>query len=336
MADAVRPTSFLLQSSVAALLALGMSACRGTPPESRGDATPGATAAAGPAVPRADIDPSAPTLEEISHASIKGIEEAGGPVTLANGRWEGKPYVEGGASVPSVTLVRNIRLAGDLDGDGREEAVALVAGASGGTGETSYVAVLKRTSPQQVENIATVAIGDRVQVRDARLDGRRLVLDLVQAGEKDAGCCPGDLVTRSWELQADGLKESAPTVTGRLGLDAMAGNEWVLRSWAWGEAAPATPEVTLTLDGARLAGSAGCNGYFASATTGGPPGNIKVGAVGTTRKMCPDAEMAVEQRFTKQLGAVQRLGFVGGQLALSYAFKDGAFGLMLFDRRAKP
>ncbi len=212
----------------------------------------------------------------------------------------------------------------------------LVAGATGGTGETSYLAVVKRTDPQQLENIATTPVGDRVQVRDARLDGRRIVLDVVQAGEKDAGCCPGDLVTRSWELQADGLKEGPASVTGRLGVDALAGTEWVLRAWAWDETAPATPEVTLRLDGARLAGSAGCNNFFAPIKGGDTPGDVKVGTVGATRKMCPEAEMAVEQRFTKQLGAVQKMGFMGGQLALSYAFKDGAYGVMLFDRRVKP
>lgn len=320
--------SALFRTCGVVLLAASLSACQSKPPESKGDATPAAAPAA--------VAPSAPAMDEIRSASFKGVEEAGGPFTLANGKWQGKPYAEGGASAPSVTLVGSVRLAGDLDGDRREEAVVLVAGATGGTGETSYLAVVKRTGPQQLENIATAPVGDRVQVRDARLDGRRIVLDVVQGGEKDAGCCPGDLVTRSWELQADGLKEGAPVTTGRLGVDTLAGSEWVLRSWAWDEAAPATPEVTLTLDGTRLAGSAGCNTYFAPIKAGEMPGDIKIGAVGTTRKMCPETEMAVEQRFTKQLAVVRRLSFMGGQLALSYAFKDGAFGVMLFDRRVRP
>jgi len=154
--------SALLRTSAVVLLVAGLSACQSKPPESKGDATPAAAPAA--------VDPSAPTLEEIKNASFKGVEEAEGPFTLANGTWQGKPYAEGGASAPSVTLVRNVRLSGDLDGDGRQEAVVLVAGATGGTGETSYLAVVKRTGPQQLENIATAPVGDRVQVRDARLD----------------------------------------------------------------------------------------------------------------------------------------------------------------------
>ena len=122
--------------------------------------------------------------------------------------------------------------------------------------------------------------------------------------------------------------------SGRLTIDTLAGSEWVLRAWSWNEPAQLTPEVTLKLDGSRLVGNAGCNNYFAAVTSGGAPGDIKVGAVGSTRKMCPEAAMTVEQRFLQQLGGATRLQFVGGQLALSYAKPDKTAGVMLFDRRA--
>jgi heat shock protein HslJ len=50
--------------------------------------------------------------------------------------------------------------------------------------------------------------------------------------------------------------------------------------------------------------------------------------------MCPEAEMAVEQRFLGQLAGVTQVRFVAGQLALPYAKKDRSSGVMLFDRRA--
>jgi heat shock protein HslJ len=96
---------------------------------------------------------------------------------------------------------------------------------------------------------------------------------------------------------------------------------------------PAAPEVTLKIDGTRLVGSAGCNGYFAAVKAGDSPGDVKVGPAGSTRKMCPDAEMAVESRFLEQLAGVTQIRFVAGQLALSYSKRDKAFGVMLFDRR---
>jgi heat shock protein HslJ len=278
-------------------------------------------------------DRSAPTLEELRNATYRGVEEAGGEFALVSGRWEGRPFAPGGASRPSVTFVRDFRLTGDLDGDGGEEAVVLLAAAAGGTGEMSYLAVVGRTGGS-VANAATAPIGDRVQVRGARIDGQRIVLDVVQAGESDAACCPGDLVTRTWERAGDALKEASPVKTGRLSLDALAGTEWVLKAWAWDEAAPAAPDVTLKVDGTRLTGNAGCNGYFAPVTPGGSPGDITIGPAGSTRMMCPEAEMAVEQRFLEQLAGVTQIRFVAGQLALRFAKRDNAIGVMLFDRRA--
>jgi heat shock protein HslJ len=278
-------------------------------------------------------DRSAPTLRELKNATYQGVKEAGAAFALANGRWEGNPYEPGGASRPGVTFVRDFRLEGDLDGDGAPEAVVLLAASAAGTGETSYLAIVGR-SGGQVANIATAPVGDRVQLRDAKIDGRRIVLDLVQAGGNDAACCPGDLVTRTWELQADALKEGASAKAGRLSIDAIGGTEWVLRGWAWDEPAPPDPEVTLKLDGTRLVGSAGCNTYFAQVQAGDAPGDLEVGPAGATRKMCPERAMSVEARFLQQLSGVTRLRFVAGQLALSYAKADLSSGVMLFERRA--
>lgn len=45
--------------------------------------------------------------------------------------------------------------------------------------------------------------------------------------------------------------------------------------------------------------------------------------------MCPDEEMAVEDRYLRQLGSVSGFGFLNGRLMLSYPD-----GVMLFDRVA--
>jgi len=319
--------SSVLRLAAVWLLLTGVSACT-PPPDGAAPAAP--VTAAGPATV---ADGSAPTLEELQSATYHGVGEAGGPFTLTGGRWEGKPVAPGAASVPSVAFLQDFRMAGDLDSDGRDEAVVLLAAGTGGTGEVSYLAVVGR-SGGQVVNRATAAVGDRVQLRDARIEGRRIVLSVVQAGDQDPMCCPGDLVTRSWELDAGGLKEVASIVTGRLSLETLAGTEWVLRAWARDEPAPATPEVTLKLDGSNLAGSAGCNGYFAGVKAGPQPGDLQIGAVGTTRMMCPDPEMAVEVRFLRQLEGVKQMRFVAGQLGLAYTEKDGTSGTMLFGRRS--
>jgi len=79
-----------------------------------------------PACKAATNTHSAPTLEELKNATYNGFKGHHGPVTLADGRWEGKPYVEGGASRPEVYFVRDFRLIGDVNGDGTDEAVVLL------------------------------------------------------------------------------------------------------------------------------------------------------------------------------------------------------------------
>jgi heat shock protein HslJ len=277
---------------------------------------------------------SAPSLEALKNASYQGFAVRKGKITLANGLWEGMPFVEGGAARPRVSLVRSFRLAGDLDNDGREEAVVLLAEDPGGSGSFVYLAIAAGEGGK-VRNLATTLLGDRVQVRDARIVDRRVVVDLVRAGPDDALCCPGELATRVFRLAAGRLREeTAATPPSRLTLDAVGGVEWVLRFWDRDEAVSAEPEVTLSFQDGRFAGRAGCNRYFSSATPGGP-GEVTIGPVGATQMACPAPAMETERRFLDLLGAVKKYGFLAGQLQLTCE-KDGARHAMLFDRRPLP
>ena len=280
----------------------------------------------------AHVAPPAPTLRELKNATYSGFDVVKTPITLKDGRWEGEPYEAGGASRPTISFVRDFHLNGDLEGDGSDDAVVLLAESAGGSGENIYLAVVAHRDGK-LRNIGTARIGDRVQIRTVCIAGRDIVVDLVQAGVGDAACCPGELVTRRWQLGAAGLVETqAPSKPGRLTLETIAGTEWVLRAWNVNDPAPAKPEVTLALTDGKLAGGAGCNRYFAPAKSGEMPGDVTVGPAGTTRMMCPPDQMAVEHRFLQQLAGVKKFGFMVGQLALSYE-TDGVSGVMLFDAR---
>jgi heat shock protein HslJ len=275
----------------------------------------------------------APTLKELKNASYSGIEGLKGPVKLVDGRWKGRPYKKGSASRPVVSFVGNLRVTGDLDGDGADEAVVLLNYAPGGTGQLLHLAVMARKKGK-IENVATTLIGDRVQIRDVRIEPRRLFVGVVQAGPKDAMCCPGEVTTRGWTFEPGGKlnRYTVTTKPGRLTLETIGNTEWILRSWDSKQSAPKQPTVTLIFKDGRFTGSSGCNNYFAPVKEGNIPGDVETGPAGTTRKSCPNNEMSVERRFLDQLARVKKFSFLVTQLALSWE-KEGVWKTMLFDKR---
>ena len=278
----------------------------------------------------------APSLKELKNAQYSGIEGLKSPIKLVDGRWKGSPYKKGSASRPVVNLVGDLRVIGDLTGDGTQDAVVLLNHAPGGTGQLLYLAVMTRRK-NKIENIATALIGDRIQIRDVRIEPKRIFVDVVQAGPKDAMCCPGEVTTRAWTLDPTG-KLSPMTVAAtprRLTLETIGNSEWVLQSWDPKQAAPTHPAVTLLFKDGRFTGGSGCNNYFAPAKEGKIPGDVVVGPAGTTRKSCPDKEMSVERRYLDQLVRVKKFGFLVTKLALSWE-KQGVWKTMLFDKRQLP
>ncbi len=287
-----------------------------------------------PAASRAESPSGPPTLTELQNATYWGLKEPGGTFTLKDGRWEGEPHAPGAAARPSVSLAPGFRVTGDLDGDGAEEAVVVLAESSGGSGTFDYLAVVKRTA-SGIENIATVALGDRVKIRSARVEKGILLVSVVRAGKDDPMCCPGELADLGWTLAGSRLEPVAlPAPTGRLSLDTLAGTEWVLRAWDFDEAALDEAEVTLSYKDGRFAGSSGCNRYSASATAVDLPGDFSMGPIMGTRMACPEPRSSVETRFLKQLGSARKFSFLLGRLAVTYERERGALGTMLFDGRA--
>lgn len=249
-------------------------------------------------------------------------------VTLANGRWEGKPFVQGGAARPVVGLVENFTFPGDLDGDGNDEIVVFLWENSGGSGTNIYLAIVGLRDGKNV-NLTTARLGDRVQLRGGRIHNARIVLDVVQQGAEDAACCPSQLARRSWILAAGELQEEPVITGGTLSLAELAGEEWLLTELQTGKPVPAGMKTTLMLDADRISGASSCNRYFASVSPGKIPGDMTISGTGSTRMACPPALMNFESDFLDALSKVTRYGFLNGQLAFTWQ-QDGQAYTMLF------
>ena len=289
-----------------------------------------------PAIETAQTSPartSPPTLDELRSATYTGLSEIRSSVKLQNGRWTGSPAKPGAASRPTVELADDFRVVGDLDGDGIDESVVVLTYSSGGSGSASYLAVMSRKNGS-IRNVATAALGDRVQLRSVRIDNRKLLVAGVRAGIHDAMCCPGELVEWQWTLNAGKLTTPGARSVGRLSLATLAKTEWVLRAWDIHEPAAKEPSVTLAFDSGRISGTSGCNRYTTSLTEGKVPGELKVGLFAGTRMACPAPQSEVESRFLEQLGGAKTFGFMLGRLTISYARPSGSHGTMLFDPKA--
>ena len=271
------------------------------------------------------------TNEHLARATYSGIYA--GPVALTDGEYLGDPFVAGGASRPRVQLISDFLLRADLTGDGKEEAVVLLAESSGGSGTFTYIAAMGLQGGDVV-NIGTAPLGDRVQIRDSRIDNGKIFIDVVQSGPKDAACCPTEKATRVWKLDDGGLVELAEQVTGEVAVADLEGVEWVLRQFGAGDDAPDEPGITLVLDDGRVGGHSGCNRYMGHVNTKDGGGAMGFGPLAGTMMACPQDLMDLERRYLKALAGVRQFSFLVGRLALTSVDEDGQVTTLIFEGRA--
>jgi len=278
-----------------------------------------------------NMNMGAPSLEELEQATYVGVINE--PVRLNEGRWQDKPFTEGGASRLSVGLDRNVLLSGDLNGDGTEEAVVLLWSNSGGSGTFDYLAVVGRSQPGVPVNLATRALGDRVKIHNARIDGGRITIDTVESGPEDPKCCPGQKYRRTYALAGDTLNEVSATDLGRLSITDLAGVDWVLIEFDWNDPVPADIDITLRFEGDRIGGKSACNQYGGSVIAGRLPGAMTVELpMISTMMACPPPTDEFEQRYLEKLQGVTQFSFLSGNLTLTWRTYEH-YGTMIFAPR---
>ena len=159
-------------------------------------------------------DPELP--QALLQARIQGIYDA--PIGLTDGRYEGPPFVAGGSSRPSVTLLQDRVARGDLDAGrpdsrdlsisaaGADDYAVVLAESSGGSGSFIYLALL-RPQGSELVNYATTLLGDRVDVPSLTIANGEIRASMVVHGPDDPVCCPSERSEISWQLMGDEISE---------------------------------------------------------------------------------------------------------------------------------
>ncbi len=257
------------------------------------------------------------TVNMLKNAQYSGIYSA--TVQLTDGQYEGKPFVEGGASRPSVKFVDNFYALGDLNGDNIDDAAVFLAENSGGSGVFTYVAAVLNKNGEPV-NVGTASLGDRINLISVEIENGIIAVDMVTQGPDDPLCCATLEVVKLFELKDVELVELPQEEIGTVSAARLAGTTWVLTGFdnpIKPTPAPKEPQITLMLDAdtGKISGSAGCNNYTADFTED-DAGVLKIGAVATTRKICAEDVMTQEQKFLSALQTVSGFQFWNGQILL--------------------
>jgi len=96
---------------------------------------------------------------------------------------------------------------GDLDGDGSDNAAVVLVTDPGGSGTFFDLAVLSEQGGAPV-NVASRALGDRVDLRSLSIENGRITIDMISHGPNDPMCCPSLREIVTFELRGAALTET--------------------------------------------------------------------------------------------------------------------------------
>jgi heat shock protein HslJ len=319
-----RPLPLLI---VAALLIAACSA-----PPQPAPAAPTVTSVAAPAT----AESSTLTVEALRNATYSGIYDE--PITLTDGRYEGKPFVEGDPARPTVETIDGAELFGDLNGDGVDDAVVFLLERGGGSGAFTYVAAQLNQDGKPVD-AGAVRIEDRIGVKSAAIEDGQVALDIITQGPGDVACCGTHKAHKTYTLQDGKLAETTPEGGELVRVSAadLDGTTWTLAAPGYEQPAATDAEVTLSFADGQVSGSGGCNIYNGSFGLGEDnPFVITVGPLTSTDRSCPEPIGSQESAYLAALQGASRWGYEFGKLALYYAGGQDVESRLIFAPQAAP
>lgn len=288
-------------------------------------------------VPASTANPNGLTVDALANATYSGIYEE--PITLTNGAYEGEPFSADSPTRPTVTLINNGIIFGDLDGDGVEDAVVFLVESSGGSGNFVYVAAQLNQNGQPFD-AGAVWIEDRIKIKSAAIENGQIKLEITAEGPGDAACCKSHKTHKTYALQNDQLAEVAGPEEPLKKISAadLNGTTWTLIDLNFDlQPALADTPVTISFKDRQISGSGGCNTYTGSFTLGvDNPFVMTISPVAATKKACPDPTLSQETAYFTALEHTSQWGYQVGDLTISYDNGQGGLNTLVFAPQSAP
>ncbi len=148
------------------------------------------------------------TLEALQNATYQTEYTDRGAVQLVDGEY--RETFDDTTAELVINLVGNMTAFGDLNGDGVEDAAAVLLSSPGGSGAFFDLAAVINQDGQPL-HVATKFLGDRVELQAVSITGAgEIEVERLAHGPDDPFCCPTVPVTQSYYLLGDKLVQVGP------------------------------------------------------------------------------------------------------------------------------
>ncbi len=149
----------------------------------------------------AAMEEAPPTMADAAAATYWGGQAR--QITLTNGEYRGPKGQH-------VQLLRQFYRTGDLEGDGAVDTVVVLSVTDAGDESGQYVAVLRHIGSDTI-SLGAQHLGNLVEVRDVRIEGRRIVVDLLRQTTPGAAPEPAQIAYELGRGELVRVADPAPT-----------------------------------------------------------------------------------------------------------------------------
>lgn len=232
--------------------------------------------------------------------------------------------------MPRLELIDYLQASGDLNHDGQIDTAVILSYSPGGSGIFVYLAIMTSRGARPI-NLDTKLLGDRVQVRSIEITNDLLVVDLLQHGDDDPSCCPGEVVLYQFHLENDQIvPASSPLQTFRLSLATLEDKTYQLHHADLPDEIVSRPIFILTVQDSVMTAVCGCRRYQMAVDEQKVPGDMVVRDPIRPIDSCNNPDTDTDCMYLLQLlPRIYRYGWQQGKLTFSYE-TSGTYGNLYF------